>query len=68
MAGDERFGVWAEQSVIGSMLIDPRVVGLVVSRLTEADFTMEANRLLFATFRDMFAHKQTIDPALVHAA
>lgn len=68
MAGDDRISPWAEQSVIGSMLIDPKVVGMVVSRMTESDFTMETNRRLFSVFRDLFARKQVIDPVLVLSA
>ena len=34
--------IWAEQSVVGSMLIDARVVGLVMASLTEDDFLLEA--------------------------
>ena len=36
----------AEQSVIGSMLIDPKTVGLVVAELSEEDFSLEATRNL----------------------
>lgn len=68
MAGDDRLSPWAEQSVIGSMLIDPKVVGMVVSKMTEADFTMEANRLLFTGFRDLFNRGQVADPVLVLSA
>lgn len=68
MAGNDRISPWAEQSVIGSMLIDPKVVGMVVSRMTVSDFTMEVNRRLFSVFRDLFFRKQVIDPVLVLSA
>lgn len=58
-------GVWAEQSVIGSMLIDPRVVGLVMANLTESDFLLEADRRLFRAFQTRFAANQPIDSVLV---
>lgn len=58
-------GVWAEQAVIGSMLIDPRCVGLVVSRMCESDFTMEINRRLFQVFQDRFNRDQVLDLVLV---
>lgn len=58
-------GVWAEQSVIGSMLIDSRCVGLVVSRMSEADYSMEINRRLFAVFRDRYNRGQVLDPVAV---
>lgn len=68
MDGCERPGVWAEQSVIGCMLTDPRAVGRVVARMNEADFTMEVNRILFRVFRDLFSQRKAIDPVLVHTA
>ena len=58
-------GVWAEQSVIGSMLIDPRVVGLMMANLTESDFLLEADRRLFRAFQTRFAANQPIDSVLV---
>lgn len=58
-------GAWAEQSVIGSMLIDARCVGLVMASLTEGDFLLEADRRLFRTFQTRFAANQTIDSVLV---
>lgn len=56
-----KLGVWAEQAVVGSMLIDPRCVGLVVSRMSESDFTMEINRRLFQVFRERFNQDQVLD-------
>lgn len=54
-----------EQSVIGSMLIDPSVVGLVMSELTEEDFLLAADRVLFRGFRSLYMADQVIDPVLV---
>lgn len=54
--------IGTEQSVIGSMLIDPRVIGLVVSELTEEDFALEVNRTLFRGMRAMFAAGKVVDP------
>ena len=54
-----------EQSVIGSMLIDPAVVGLVMSELTEEDFLLEADRVLFRGFRTLYLADQVMDPVLV---
>ena len=53
------------RSVVGSMLIDPRVTGLVMANLTESDFLLEADRRLFRAFQTRFAANQTIDPVLV---
>lgn len=58
--------IWAEQSVIGSMLIDSRVVGLVMAGLTEADFLLEADRRLFRAFQARFSANQTLDPVVVY--
>jgi|GEM_PF-140523 len=55
----------AEQSVIGSMLIDDKVVGLVVDELSETDFTMEINRQLFRAFRRLYLENGMIDPVTV---
>lgn len=57
--------VWAEQSVIGSMLIDAQTVGTVMANLTEADFLLEADRRLFRAFQARFTASQPIDPVLV---
>ncbi|WP_160665305.1 DnaB-like helicase C-terminal domain-containing protein [Colidextribacter sp. OB.20] len=57
--------IWAEQSVIGSMLIDPRVVGLVMAGLTEDDFLLEADQRLFRSFKARFVANQPIDSVLV---
>lgn len=57
--------IWAEQSVIGSMLIDERVVGLVMAGLTEDDFLLEANRRLFRAFQARFSANQALDPVMV---
>ena len=54
-----------EQSVIGSMLIDPAVVGLVMSELTEEDFLLEADRVLFRGFRSLYLADQVMDSVLV---
>ena len=54
-----------EQSVIGSMLIDPGVVGLVMSELTEEDFLLEADRVLYRGFRSLYLADQVMDPVLV---
>lgn len=75
MAGAERLsaapgvgdGVQEEQSVIGSMLIDEKVVGLVVSELTEDDFTLPADKVLFRSFRKKHLAGEVIDPTTVLA-
>lgn len=58
----------AEQSVIGSMLIDPKTVGLVVAELSEEDFSLEATRNLFRAFRKLYLENRIMDPVTVLAA
>lgn len=55
----------AEQSVIGSMLIEPKTVGLVVEELTEDDFLMELNREIFRAFRSLFLAERVMDPVTI---
>ena len=70
MVGDEQIFareaiLGAEQSVLGSMLIDPRTVGLVVEELSEDDFRMELNREIFRAIRGLFLAEKPIDPVTV---
>ena len=58
----------AEQSVIGSMLIDPKTVGLVVAELSEDDFSLEITRTLFRAFRKLYLGNRIMDPVTVLAA
>ena len=55
----------AEQSVIGSMLIGPKTVGLV---LQPEDFSLEATRNLFRAFRKLYLENRIMDPVTVLAA
>lgn len=59
----EAFG--SEQSVIGSMLIDAKTVGLAVSELDETDFTLDACRMLFRAFRTLYFGDRPLDPVSV---
>lgn len=58
-------GAWAEQSVIGSMLIDVRCVGLVMASLTEGDFLLDADRRIFLAYQARFAKNQPMDPVMI---
>lgn len=62
---DSADGVWAEQSVVGSMLIDARCVGLVMASLTEGDFLLDADRRIFLACQARFAKDQPIDPVVI---
>ena len=55
----------AEQSVLGSMLIDSRCVPEVVGLLHSDDFYLEQNRELFDAMFSMFSFSQPIDPVTV---
>ena len=55
----------AEQSVIGSMLIDPRCVADVVGILKADDFYAERNRDIFSVVFSMFSFAEVIDPVTV---
>ena len=61
----QAFGV--EQSVIGSMLIDPKTVGLVVSELSDQDFTLDQTRAMFRAFKKLYLENRVIDPVTVLA-
>ena len=55
----------AEQAVLGSILIDSRVVADVVGILTPEDFFLKQNKEIFETVYTMFNFSQTIDPVTV---
>ena len=57
--------VEAEQSVLGSMLIDARCVADVVGFLKAEDFFSDVNRSIFEAIYSMFNFSQTIDPVTV---
>ena len=57
--------VMAEQSVLGSMLIDERGVPAVMERLRPDDFYLRQNRALFDVMFTMFNRFETIDPVTV---
>jgi len=55
----------AEQSVLGSILIDSRCITEVVGILRPEDFYLQQNREIFETIYTMFNYSQTIDPVTV---
>jgi len=55
----------AEQSVIGSMLIDSRCVGDVTAVLRPEDFYSSVNRSIYETIFSMFSFAKPIDPVTV---
>ena len=55
----------AEQSVLGSMLIDERCVPDVIGTLRPEDFYLKQNREIYETIYTMFNFSQHIDPVTV---
>lgn len=55
----------AEQSVLGSMLIDSRCVNDVIGMVRPGDFYLKANREIYETIYEMFSFSQVIDPVTV---
>ncbi len=55
----------AEQSVLGSILIDSRCVADVIGILKPEDFFLEQNREIYETIYTMFNFSETIDPVTV---
>ena len=55
----------AEQSVLGSMLIDERCVPDVIALLQPDEFYLQQNRDIYETIYTMFNFSQHIDPVTV---
>ena len=55
----------AEQSVLGSILIDSRCVADVIGILRPEDFFLDQNREIYETVYTMFNFSETIDPVTV---
>ena len=55
------YSMEAEQSVIGSMIIDSRCVPEVVEILKPEDFYIDQNRDIYETIHSMFSFSQAID-------
>lgn len=55
----------AQSSVLGSMLISPKIVGDVMAVLRPEDFTEDLGRAVFEAIRDLFAAGDKIDPVTV---
>ncbi len=55
----------AEQSVLGSILIDSRCVADVIGIVRPEDFYLQQNREIFEAIYTMFNFSQTIDPVTV---
>ena len=59
------YSLEAEQSVIGSMLIDNRCISDVIGLLRPDDFYVKQNQDIYETIYTMFNYSQTVDPVTV---
>ncbi len=55
----------AEQSLLGSMLIDSRCVNDVIGMVRPDDFYLQTNKEIYETIYEMFSYSQVIDPVTV---
>ena len=55
----------AEQAVLGSMLIDPVCIKVVMDKLRPEDFYLRANRDIYETIYHMFVYSRPIDGVTV---
>ncbi|MBR5931791.1 MAG: replicative DNA helicase [Lachnospiraceae bacterium] len=57
----------AEQSVIGSMLMDNDAIGTATEILTAEDFYAKQNGMLFDAMRELYAEHKPVDVVTLHA-
>jgi replicative DNA helicase len=57
--------VEAEQAVLGSILLDPSCTASVMEALSENDFYIDTNKIIFRTISHMFTNGKTVDPVTV---
>ena len=55
----------AQVAVLGSLLIDPRLIGEALSKIREEDFTNPRCRMVFCAIRALFTAGEKVDVALV---
>ena len=65
MARQQPHDLDAEQSVLGSILIDSRCVTDVIGLVQPEDFFLQQNREIFEVIYSMFNYSQAIDPVTV---
>lgn len=56
------FSLEAEQSVLGSILIDPECMTELTGIITEQDFQLKEHAEIFRVMKDMFLKSKSIDP------
>lgn len=55
----------AQVAVLGSLLIEPRLIGEALSKIKEEDFTNPKCRMVFCAIRALFTAGEKVDAALV---
>ncbi|MBE6933957.1 MAG: replicative DNA helicase [Ruminococcaceae bacterium] len=65
LAGQQPHSLEAEQSVLGSILIDSRCVADVIGMVRPEDFYLQQNREIFEVIYSMFNYSLAIDPVTV---
>lgn len=55
----------AQQAVVGSMLIEPKAVPIVMSEIREEDFSAAELRTLFVCIRELWMASKPVDPVTV---
>lgn len=63
MAIDEKWA-YAQQSVLGSVLIEPKCAGKLVFKVSEEDF-MDVYRTIYTAIRDLYTTGKAVDPVTV---
>lgn len=63
MAIDEKW-LYAQQSVLGSVLIEPELAGKLVFKVSEEDF-MDVYRTIYNAIRDLYTTGKAVDPVTV---
>lgn len=66
MVNCDRRVIEAQQSIIGSMLIDDRCVPLVISKMAEEDFIDPTCRKFFQAIRALALEGRPVDPVTVN--
>lgn len=60
-------GLSSEQALLGAMLRDDGILPDVIHTVREEDFSLDADRLIFAAMRDMYIHGKPIDAVTVRS-
>lgn len=61
LARQAPFSMTAEQSLLGSVLIDPEAINQIADMVVSTDFHVEAHQQIFAAMRELFSLNQEID-------